>query len=88
MAAFLVYDWIISIESEAKLIWSAPRSSASLLYWLNRSNVMLEWITGIVLVWPVSDKVSLGGVRPLTLGLTRYSHRGNAAPATSQRQRH
>lgn len=68
MTAFLVYDWIISIEAETRLIWSAPKSSASLLYFLNRSMVLLEWITGIVLVWPVSDKVCVWSVFPYISG--------------------
>ncbi|KAI0325945.1 hypothetical protein GY45DRAFT_1374370 [Cubamyces sp. BRFM 1775] len=56
-AALVVYNWLINLEGEVNLFWSAPAKGASLLYFAIRYLAFVEPMLAIFTFYPMANKV-------------------------------
>ena len=57
-AALLSFEWAITVDREARLVWGRKTTGATVLFVLNRYWLFLEYITEVISMYPLSDLVS------------------------------
>ncbi|KAI0640875.1 hypothetical protein C8Q79DRAFT_1014717 [Trametes meyenii] len=57
-AVILIYDWLLTLDMEIRLVWGSRKNLTSILYLLGRYIKPLLNIMGIVWIFPISDEVS------------------------------
>ena len=57
--AILVWEYIITFDREVALVWSRKPNGASLLFFLNRYIMLVQFGVQLPLLFTISDKVSL-----------------------------
>ena len=58
LAAFLLYDYLLTLNMEVKLFWRQPLSAASILFYLNRYLTLTVYILVAIGMAPMVYEVS------------------------------
>lgn len=65
IAAFLLYDFLLTFDKEIQLFWRKPLSAASMLFYLNRYLTLTVYILVAIGMAPMALRVSLSSQRTL-----------------------
>ncbi|KAI0692852.1 hypothetical protein C8T65DRAFT_744955 [Cerioporus squamosus] len=53
--ALLSFEWVITLDREARLVWGQKATVATILFVLNRYWLFLEYITQVITIYPLSN---------------------------------
>lgn len=56
--ALLAFDFVITFDREVRLVWRGKLTGAAILFVLNRYWLFFEYITQMVTMYPMSQRVS------------------------------